>query len=309
MLLSWRRPLLAFAGAVALLVYGCRQDAGVAIAFVSDRTGDADIYVVNTDGSGLRNITADPAEDSSPSWSPDGRRLAFKSSREDRGDIWTVDVRTGAVARVTQGDGHKSQPAWSPDGQRIAFVLHHPRSMAVLATIASDGSDQRELTVRTSDHPSMWPRPQSFVEPEWPTWSPDGQRIAFHATSDTNTDIYVLDIGSGAVTRLTDHPNADWQPAWSPRGDAIAFTSRRDGTDEIYTMSLDGGSVRNLTRLACCSYEAAWSPDGNTIAFKSARHDDTDIYAVDVGGANRRKITNSAHRDWRPAWRPATAGR
>ncbi len=298
-----RRSLVTCIGA-ALLVWGCRRDTGVEIAFVSNRTGDADIFVASVDGSVLRNITTNAAEDDDPSWAPDGSRVAFASNRGNRREIWVVDVRTEAVTQVTQGDGRKAQPAWSPDGRRIAFALWHPRSMPVLATVAPDGSDQRELTERTSEHPSKWRRPQSFVEPQWPSWSPDGQRIAFQAWSDGNLDIYVLEIDSGDVRQLTDHPEPDWRPAWSPRGDAIAFTSRRAGSDDIYVMAPDGEDVRNLTRSACCDYEPAWSPDGSKIAFKSARHGDFEVYVIDVDGSNRRNITKSPYTEWRPVWRP-----
>ena len=109
-----------------------------------------------------------------------------------------------------------------------------------------------------------------------PTWSPDGQRIAFTSYRDRNHEIYVMNADGSGVARLTDNDAADWDPAWSPDGQRIAFYSdrddgnnRSDGDYDIYVMNADGSGVARLTDNGAS--DLAWSPDGERIAFYSDR--------------------------------------
>ena len=92
------------------------------ISFASNRIGNFDIYVVDTNGENLRNLTNHPARDLEHAWSPDGRFLAYVSNRDGDFKIYVMDTRTGENRRLT--DHHESEwaPAWSPDGKWIAFV-------------------------------------------------------------------------------------------------------------------------------------------------------------------------------------------
>jgi sugar lactone lactonase YvrE len=92
------------------------------IAFVSDRTGSTDLYVIDSAGRGLRRLTNSAAVESTPSWSPNGRRLAFVSTDGAAVDLYVLDIATGAVAQLTADAYIESSPAWSPDGRSIAFV-------------------------------------------------------------------------------------------------------------------------------------------------------------------------------------------
>ena len=85
---------------------------------------------------------------------------------------------------------------------------------------------------------------------DWlPSWSPDGEYIAFSSENDGNFDIYVMDADGGNPRRLTNHPEDDWDSSWSPDGKRITFTSDRDRNFEIYVMDANGGNIQNLTNL------------------------------------------------------------
>jgi len=97
------------------------------LAFVSDRTGTADLYVVQANGRGLSRLTSSPALESEPAWSPDGKRIAFVSFDAGLTDLYVLDVQTSAVTRLTTQDASvESSPAWSPKGDSIAFVSDRP---------------------------------------------------------------------------------------------------------------------------------------------------------------------------------------
>lgn len=92
-------------------------------------------------------------------------------------------------------------------------------------------------------------------------WSPDGQRIAFAARADNSADIYVVDVPSGHVKRLTSSQGENRDPSWSPDGTQLAFSSTRDGALQIYVMSADDGDARRLTNTAGgrrCAVVEAW---------------------------------------------------
>jgi dipeptidyl aminopeptidase/acylaminoacyl peptidase len=92
------------------------------IAFVSDRTGAENLYVVEANGRGLRRVTTSDAADSEPAWSPDGTRLAFVSLSAGSTDLYVVDVESRALVRLTQDSSLESSPVWSPAGDSIWFV-------------------------------------------------------------------------------------------------------------------------------------------------------------------------------------------
>jgi Tol biopolymer transport system component len=98
---------------------------GTKIAFVSDRDGDYDIYVMNADGTGPRTqLTDDPADDDSPEWSPGSKRIAFTSARVEgsSGDVYRMRADGSHQTRLTKNPAGDADPTWSPDGTKIAFT-------------------------------------------------------------------------------------------------------------------------------------------------------------------------------------------
>ena len=138
----------------------------------------------------------------------------------------------------------------------------------------------------------------------YPSWSPDGQRIAFHSYRDGNSEVYVMDADGGNPQRLTDHDAGDEFPSWSPDGRRIAFESNRDGNWEVYVMDADGGNPQRLTDHDAGDEFPSWSPDGRRIAFESNRDGNPKVYVMDADGGNPQRLTDHDASDGDPSWSP-----
>ena len=234
----------------------------------------------------------DEGLNTSPGWSPDGRKIAFVSGR-DGGilDIYVMDADGRNLTRLTD-EGSNQSPSWSPDGTRLVFT-----------TGSADGEGQA-IYVMDADG-GNWTRLTFRGAYSSPVWSPDGRKIAFVSapSPNANHEIYVMDADGSNPTRLTD---AGWNgsPVWSPDGRKIAFQSNL-GTGEttgfdIYVMNADGSELTRLTDTGNNS-SPSWSPDGTQIAFVS----EGEIYVMDADGGNRTRLTaQDVGTNLDPSWSP-----
>jgi Tol biopolymer transport system component len=249
----------------------------------------ADIYVVNPDGTGEIRLTEDTADDLWPAWSPDGSKIAFISTRDEAAfDLYVMNADSTGVTRLLRDGTGVTDPAWSPDGIKIAFESGRGGSRDIWL-INSDGSGLTRLT----DHPAM---------DEQPAWSPDGSRIAFVSRRDGIDDpnIYVMNADGTGETRLSNHEGVDFRPAWSPDGTRIAFESDAD----IYVMNADGSGLMNLTDDLGEDRSPAWSPDGTKIAFETNRDGNFEIYVMNGDATGLTRITDTPTDEGSPAWQP-----
>ena len=231
---------------------------GARIAFESLLDGKRSIWVMQSNGEGIRRLTEGTGTDSSPAWSPDGGRIAFMSDRDGNSEIYVMNGDGSAPRRLTTQPGHDGYPAWSPDGSRLAFVSDRDGGPKIW-TMAADGT----AATRFLDLPAA---------PARPAYSRDGKRIVFSTDRDGSPDIYAANLDGGGLTKLAATPSAEGEPAVSPTGTEIAFASDRDGTPSIYVMAADGTGVRKLTT-GPRGFTPAWSPDGRSI-----------LYISDAGG-------------------------
>lgn len=265
---------------------------GGRIAFVSERTGNEDIYIMRTDGSDLRNLTNSPSAERVPSWSPDGARIAFESNRAGGNwDIYVMDADGSNVVRLTDRAADDFDPDWSADGTKIFFHSHSADGLPRLWMMHADGHNQHPLTEGRSG--------------DWAaSAAPDGTRLVFTSGYERPGEIMVLDLETGVQTNLTNSEQHESLPHWSSDGERIIFYSERDGNRELYSMNADGTGQTRLTVNSADDAYAAYSPDSLMIVFASERAagNKFDIYRANADGTDVIPLTQHPATDSVPVW-------
>jgi Tol biopolymer transport system component len=245
---------------------------GTSFVFVSDASGNPDIYLQRVGGRNPIDLTADsPAADTAPAFSPDGERIAFRSEREGTGGIFVMGSTGESVKRLTDF-GH--DPAWSPDGKQIVFSSgdgQNPWSREALAqlwVVPSSGlGEVRQLTHQ--------------ADAVQPTWSPSGKRIAYWGLSHGSgqRDIWTIPAdaeGEPVPVAVTNDPAMDWDPVWSPDGRSLHFASERGGSMNLWRVAIDEatglprGEPEPVTTPSRTSGSISLSRDGRQLMFVSS---------------------------------------
>ena len=202
-------------------------------------------------------------------------QIAFASTRSGMPQIYLSNADGTTLTQLTTMENGACQPSWSPDGSQLVFISPCTRRGEFFETAYRESSLYL-INVDGTGLKTLTTVPGSDFDP---AWSPDGGRIAFTSVRDGNKQIYVLDVNSLAITRLTS-VNADIessQPAWSPDGNLIAYTVRRVGTYQVWAMTDIGQENVQLARSgqALWDYLPVWSPDGKNIFFNQRRPEPT----------------------------------
>lgn len=168
---------------------------GTKVLFVSYRTGDDEIWIMNADGTGTAtNLTNRAGDQYSPAMSPDGTRILFVDLTEDDGPIMVMDAN-GTNQRALLGNPIGGEPAWSPDGTRIAFT----RGSSIWMMNA-DGTAQEQLTFNNID--------------DEPAWSPDGTRIVFSRGQDGNKQLWGIRLSDRTTVLVSSSAGSSEHPSW-----------------------------------------------------------------------------------------------
>jgi Tol biopolymer transport system component len=255
---------------------------GSHIAFLSDRTGADELFVISADGTGERQLTTTPEEKGALAWTRDGKQILFSDFANDTSHLYGINLdgtKHREIAKVAgrgptlapdgsrllymtgmmaASDGSKPQPItdgsfiawnnhWSPDGKRIAFTSRSDAKAELAIFVMNpvmnaDGSGRRQLSHFAAGSGNA----------QWPVWSPDGHQLAIQVnrSQEHSADIWIIDAANGDARRVGAHdqPYLDETPSWFPDGKRIALQSNRTGKTEVWVMNADGSEARQITR-------------------------------------------------------------
>ena len=258
------------------------------IVFASNRHGNYEIYVLNANGSDLKRLTEETADDRHPVWSPDGSKIGFESQRDGNWELYVMDSDGSNVVRLISNLRDDQYPAWSPDGTEIAFESNRDGHREIYSMFPNG---RRQMNVSRS--------PEDEIRPDW---SPDGAKLAFNRPNGIGHDIYTMDVGNwGMATQLTSDIDAQG-PKWSPNGVTLAFTSDARGSPRISTIGSDGTGPLSLTQDQN-AWSPAWSPDGSHLVYTSDKDGSEDLFVMSANGSSHVRITDDPGADTDPDWK------
>lgn len=270
---SNERPLLASPGFDYSPSYSAD---GTWIVLTRETNGQADVFRVHPDGSGMEQLTDDPAFDDQGTLSPDGKTLAFVSTRGNgAANIWLMDIGTRKVRNLTLSTSGNFRPAWSPDGRWIAFSSDRNTSPAAfpgsweqmqstgIYVIAANGSGLRRLTRKDGVAGS-------------PTWTTDGKRVVFYETDEvgaymakgagSRTELASITVATGAYTPITASNETKLSPTALAGG---RFSYIKRGADSTAGLRIYTAGARTVTTVVQGAVRnPSWSPDGARVVFQ-----------------------------------------
>jgi TolB protein len=254
------------------------------IVFTSTRSGNAELYSVNADGSAERRLTWTVETEQSPSWSPDGRSIGFvRSPGGDATGLWVIGADGADARRLRDAD---AGPVWSPDGRLLAYEtfdsstcgpIDRNCATALLTVVRPEGTGNKVLA----------------KEAIWPSWSPTGRRLVFAGgASGTDTaEIEVVSAAGSPPRRVVPSSRGPFlAPAWSPSGRSIAFVGGIPFLRQsVYTVAPDGARLRRLASGRSIG-GIAWSPTGRRLAYAQGERGRTSIWVMRSDGSHRRRL-------------------
>jgi len=268
------------------------------IAYVSDRAGAKEVYIMDYDGYGPFPLTSLRDLSLTPAWSPDSEHIAYMGYRGSVTNIEIIPRRGGPSVPFPSPVGLNTTPAWSPDGKRIAFASNRDRHSS---------GDGPEIYVANSNGTNMirlLPRPTSRGIDTSPVWNPaTGRELAFVSDRSGTQQIYRINDDGTNLRRIIDDGGDAENPSWSPDGNFLAFAWKRSGNSrfDIYLHDLVTGRNSQLTRDTSDNEKPTWSPDGKHIAFESNRTGALQIFSMLADGNKPQQLTRSGINK-APAW-------
>lgn len=228
---------------------------GRRLAFISDRDGADNLWVIDLEGGTPVELTHERRSDVQmygPSWSPDGAFLVYASSkgRSNSLDLWVISADGQHDEALTTDSSTEWMPAWSPDGKTIAFVSNRDTGVDALYLINLDGSGLRKVLDLAYE----------------PSWHPDGKLLAAYAIRDTEEGVLLIDPAAPSQARLL-LPSGR-QPAFSPDGRYITAVCGGNGGPHLCLADLQRDTTQMLGSPMTGLASPTWSSRGPSLAFQ-----------------------------------------
>lgn len=264
-----------------------RAKGGGKIAFVANRNGNWDLFLMNGDGGGLAQLTDTPLDERQPTISPDGGRVAYSTSD---GVLWVMSLESKAAEALPLPAGRYGYPAWLSDGSGLVYTSYK----------FMPGSEDADFFVYSFADKQERPFLTQTGPQDYPALSPDGSALAYVTSQATvvpgfgsriTQQLWLASLREGRPLQLAVGSEGETRPAWSPDGKRIAFSSARRGSQDIWTVNPDGQELARLTETPSAETSPAWSPEGREIAYVSTEAGRMRLMLLDVATRASRPLS------------------
>lgn len=269
-----------------------------------------EVMVVDVAGA-VANVSNSPAQDGSPSWSPDGRSIGFLSAREAcpidtitpdkdclywKSQIFLTDVSGAPARQVTFGSGSKGRPEWLPDNAHIVYSLSDPGGsflddsvVDIYRTHLATGQTSRLTDARVPTMTAVYAYNSN------PLPSPDGRHIVFNSYRDNDDELYLMKPDGSNQIRLTDITGSEIDTAWSPDGAYIAWT-HWGSASEVLILEVASKTILDTHTQVLGGCNPVWLPVTGKLAFVihcDSRNKTTRdaIYVMNMDGSQKQNLT------------------
>ena len=245
------------------------------------------------------SVTPSPTLDPTPTMTPlggGGGLLTYVSEKYGEFNIYTIDIASEEIIQLSFTEEYVENPFWSPNGKTIAFT----------GKVFTDNTFYQDqifiVDVDTCEIHQITSGSQNIA----PSWSPEGEELAFLSSRDGSWAIYTMEVDGLKSKKHTDGLGYINQPFWSPVAGVIILADRESmvANSEIIRIVLGQIGYQNITQNDADDLDPSWSPDGKKIAFVSYRDGNPEIYLMEADGSNQTRITFSDDWESLPRWSP-----
>ena len=257
------------------------------IAFVSNKNGNEDIFIINIDGTGLTQLTESTDKDAYPSGSPDGKKIAYTSEIGGYWQIMVMDADGKNKVQLTDDPVRSGYPTWSFDGRYIFYEVYKDGDWEIYR-MNSDGSSKKRLTFNNGSY-------------DWhPFAHPFQYRVIYESGSTGNEKLYIMDYDGENIERLSSDNMRMRVPGMSVDGKYIVFMGEGDNR-YVYIMDGDGENIRLISQRPNSEHPSI-SPDNELIAFNSYVDGQSEIFIIGMDGSGETRLTSIPGEDWGPVF-------
>lgn len=283
-----RRTALKAADEIIEAITGKKGFASAKLLMVGTKTKAKELYVADSDGRGLIQITDDKKMVVGPRWGHDGKSIFYSSNLKTFVAIYRINLETLKRSQIANYSGMNASPAVSPDGRELAMVLSKDGNPELYVMRLSDGSLTRLTTTTKGNEAS-------------PSWSPDGRQIVYVSDAPGTPQLFIISRNGGQAKRLTSAGRQNVAPDWGPHGE-IVYASLTGGKFQLVVVNPQTGVSRQITSDYADHEDPSWAPNGRHIACAKSEGYKSKVYLIDTMGDAPVLLSPSVGDWYAPKW-------
>lgn len=261
------------------------------IAYLSNQSGNFDLFLIDENGKNAQQLTQNPGWDWYPKWSPQLEAILYNSNdTANQFRIQAIQLNGKPLDIDTKG---LEEFILAPDGSKALYTLRDLDNQYIGMMDLTSGKNKLIIS-----HPSYNGRP---------SWSPNGQQFSFITDRDGNQELYLYQLSKQKSIRLSNTPKREKYTSWAPDGESIFYTyhysdERDKEHNDIFRINIRTQKVQQITNDLVFYQEICVSPDGKKIAFHAKRAGKHHIYTISSAGGDERQITTADAYHGEPEW-------